>query len=107
MRHEIPPPLISPVAIGRIMQNGLAGFRGDHVPVVKLVEKSSGSYWLITAMNPADPATLWGLAHFAGQRAEIGPISFEQLSDLAATPGFSLTSDDTFDPEGKPLSTFR
>lgn len=87
-----------------LSRNGVHGFEGDHVPVVRLYDPTSRAYWLLTARSPRNPALFWGLADLGVAGPEEGLIDYRQLATLHA--GLGVTLDTAFDPKDKRLSQF-
>lgn len=80
-------PLITPEQRELLLTNGHARFadaRVDLWPVVRLFTPDAHATWLLTALDPADGDTAWGLCDVGIGMPEVGSI---KLSDLAAIVG--------------------
>lgn len=80
-------PLTTADERAQLLANGevrAAGRSIDPLPVVRLFTTDAHATWLLTALDPADGDTAWGLIDLGIGMPELGTV---KLSDLAAIVG--------------------
>lgn len=97
----------------RLIANGKAQSRVkgtsrelDPVPVVRLFNPYGAGTWLLTEIDPDDPAIAWGLADLNCGCAEFGAISLAELAALRHPFGFALIERDQHWNPRAPISAY-
>eukprot|EP01035_Chromulina_nebulosa_P007719 gene7719-10428_t len=75
--------LLKPEITALLINNGSTENRGkDHLPVVKLFMPDSSATWLLTEIDPDNPAHAFGLCDLGHGFPELGYVSLSELSVL-------------------------
>lgn len=92
----------------RLLANGArhaAGKEQDFVPVVKLFTPDAGATWLLTELDPTDPAVAFGLCDLGLGCPELGSVSLDEIAAVRGRLGLPVERDLHFTPH-KTLSAY-
>lgn len=83
----------------RLIRNGETGAGTDTEPVVKLFTPDADATWLLTEIDPRDPARAFGLCDLGLGFPELGYVNLADIEGLRGKMGLPVERDRHFAPD--------
>lgn len=102
------PSFITDAVYAQLIANGRRSAAGEDIdppPVAKLFLPGTVAKWLLTELDPQDPARAFGLCDLGMGEPELGYVSLAELAGVRGRLGLPVEIDRWFVPD-KPLSGF-
>jgi hypothetical protein len=92
-------PLIPETLRAKLLANGARTAAGDDidpVPVVKLFTPDAGATWLLTELDPDNPAIAFGLCDLGMGCPELGTVDLDEISAVRGPLGLPVERDEHY-----------